>query len=133
MFQEMVLQLWKSYPKFRNESAISTWMYRIGLNTAISHLRKRPKNVFKISLSEDVFQIPDPAYFATENTGIAALHQAIAQLNTIEKAIMMLYLEEKSYREIALILGITKSNVGVKISRIKEKLEIILKSYNHEL
>lgn len=107
-------------------------MYRIGLNTAISNFRKTSKGIFKTSISDDVFQVPDPGQFSDENGNIAALHKAIGELDTIEKAVIMLYLEEKSYEEMSAILGITKSNVGVKLNRIKGKLEKKLKSYSYE-
>ncbi|HYG38558.1 MAG TPA: sigma-70 family RNA polymerase sigma factor [Cytophagales bacterium] len=132
MFQEIVLQLWKAFPSFRNESSVSTWMYRIGLNTAVSNFRKVSKGVFKTSISDAVFQVPNPGDFYPESDQIIALHKAISELNTIEKAVVMLYLEEKSYEEIAEILGITKSNVGVKLLRIKGKLEKTLKTYSYE-
>ena len=132
MFQEIVLQLWKAFPSFRKEAAAGTWMYRVGLNTAISNYRKTSQGLFKTALSKAVFQVPDPAQLSIEGDNIASLHKAIATLNNIEKAIVMLYLEEKSYEEIAAIIGITKSNVGVKLSRIKSKLEKILKHYKYE-
>lgn len=132
LFQEIVLQLWKAFPNFRKESAITTWMYKIGLNSAVSYVRKTSKNIFQISFSEAVFQVPDPEQFKSESESIVALHKAISQLSTIEKAVIMLYLEEKSYEEMAAIIGITKSNVGIKLSRIKQKLEKTLKSYTYE-
>lgn len=133
LFQEIVLQLWKAWPSFRKESKVSTWMYRIGLNTAISVFRKKSKGLFTVSLSVGAFEIPDPAKFSAENENISALHKAIATLSSVEKAIIMLYLEEKTYREIAEITGISKENVGVKLNRIKSKPEVILKPISHEL
>ena len=132
LFQEIILQLWKAYPSFRNESAVSTWIYRIGLNTAVSNFRKASKRFFKTSISDAVFEVPNPSEFTDKNDQIVALHKAISHLNTVEKALIMLYLEQKSYDEIGEILGITRSNVGVKLMRIKEKLEKTLKSYSYE-
>ena len=132
LFQEIVLQLWKAYPNFRKESSISTWMYRIGLNTAISNFRKASKGIFQTSMQDEVFQVPDPDHFTQDNGRIAVLHQAIGKLNTIEKAVIMLYLEEKSYEEMAAILGISKSNVGVKLNRIKSNLEKTIKTHHYE-
>ena len=128
LFQEMVLQLWKAFPGFRQESTVSTWMYRISLNTAISNFRHQKRRLFNTPLPEMAFEIPDPGQFSAANEKIAALHGAISNLSTIEKAVIMLYLEEKSYEEMAHILGISKTNVGVKLNRIKSKLEIQLKS-----
>ena len=107
-------------------------MYRIGLNTAITDFRKTSRSIFKTAISDAVFQVPDPGELSPENGNIASLHRAIAELNNIEKALVMLYLEQKSYEEIAAILGISKSNVGVKLNRIKGKLEKILTDNGYE-
>jgi RNA polymerase sigma factor (sigma-70 family) len=133
LFQEIVLQLWKSFPSFRNESKLSTWMYRVALNTAISSFRKEIKKPERLSLSQAEFQIPDIGNLADENENLLLLQQAILQLTKIERALIMLYLEEKSYQEIGEIMGITHSNVGVKLNRIKMKLEKIIKANNYEL
>lgn len=133
LFQEIVLQLWKSFPTFRNESLPTTWMYRVALNTAVSNFRKEVRKPARQSISGAEFQIPDISQFPDEHENLSLLRQAIQHLTKIEKAIIMLYLEEKSYDEISEIMGITKSNVGVKINRIKTKLETIIKSVNHEL
>lgn len=132
LFQEIVLQLWKAFPSFRNESLRTTWMYRVALNTAISNFRKEGKKPVKQSISHAEFQIPDISQFQDEHKNLSLLKQAIQHLTKIEKAIIILYLEEKSYDEISEITGITKSNVGVKLNRIKRKLETIIKSVNHE-
>ena len=132
LFQEIVLQLWRSFPGFKNESQSSTWMYRVALNTAISNFRKESKKPGRRSILDEDFQIPDFSDdHQTEHLGI--LNQAIKQLNEIEKAIIMLYLDEKNYEEIAEITGITKNNVGVKLNRIKIKLEKIIKVSNHDV
>jgi RNA polymerase sigma-70 factor (ECF subfamily) len=118
LFQEVVLNMWKGYPSFRGDSSIQTWMYRIALNTCVTFLRKsgaRPKTT---SLSEDMMVYDD----ATDAMQIKELYTLINRLNEIEKAIVLLYLEERSYDEIAQIVGITRNNVGVRINRIKEKL-----------
>ncbi|CAN5819980.1 RNA polymerase sigma factor [soil metagenome] len=132
LFQEIVLQLWKAFPNFRQEAQPSTWMYRVALNTAISNFRKKSKGFFATSLSEAELQIPDPQQFSLGDDNIGILHRAIAQLSPVEKAIILLYLEEKTYGEMAEVIGITKSNVGVSLSRIKTKLEKILKSLPYE-
>lgn len=133
LFQEIVLQLWKAFPSFRNESLRTTWMYRVALNTAISNFRKEIRKPGRQSISRSEFQIPDISQFEDEHDNLSLLKQAIQQLSKIEKAIIMLYLEEKSYEEISEIMGITKSNIGVKLNRIKTKLEAIIKSSHHEL
>jgi RNA polymerase sigma-70 factor (ECF subfamily) len=126
LFQEIVLQLWKSYPKFKQEARFSTWMYRIALNTAITHYRKeqrRPQAVFL-----EGFEMPDLAASNSDNEDIRILYKAIEQLSAVEKAIILLFLEERSYEEIAEITGITKNNVGVKLNRTKQKLDLIFKT-----
>lgn len=133
LFQEIVLQLWRSFPTFKKESLLSTWMYRVALNTAISQFRKDIRKPERQSLSKAEFQIPDLGFLQDENENALLLNQAIQQLTRIEKAVIMLYLEEKSYREISEIMGITQSNVGVKLNRIKIKLEKIIKKDNYEL
>lgn len=133
LFQDIILQLWRSFPAFRNESRVSTWMYRVALNTAISQFRKDIKRPERRALSAAEFQIPDIDWLEQDNENSALLKQAIQQLSRIEKAVILLYLEEKSYREISDIMGITESNVGVKLNRIKTKLENIIKKNNYEL
>jgi RNA polymerase sigma-70 factor (ECF subfamily) len=120
LYQEVVLNLWKAYPKFRNESRISTWIYRIALNSCISDLRKESKRQREISLSlsEDIVFEP----YNMEND-IKELYHLIYQLKTLERAIILLWLEDKSYQEIADITGLTLSNVATKLKRIKEKLK----------
>ncbi|MNL06404.1 ECF RNA polymerase sigma-E factor [compost metagenome] len=127
LFQEVVLQLWKAFPSFRQESKPSTWMYRIALNTAITNFRKESRRPESKGISADEFQIPDLGTYSEENEQMSMLKQAIDALTEIEKAIILLYLEEKSYEEISEIIGISKTNVGVRINRIKIKLEKIIK------
>lgn len=120
LFQEICLQLWKSYPNFREEAKFSTWMYRVALNTAISNIRKS-KNSFSFEPLRETDRIPDES--SDEKEQIKLLYRAISKLNRIDKAIILLWLEEKNYEEIATIMGTTKSNVSVKLVRIKQKLE----------
>ncbi|MBN1819641.1 MAG: sigma-70 family RNA polymerase sigma factor [Prolixibacteraceae bacterium] len=127
LFQEICLQLWKSYPNFREESLFSTWMYRVALNTAISTIRKK-KNNFEVESLKNQEQIPDEPFEEKEN--VARLYKAISKLNNIDKAIILLWLEEKNYDEIASVMGTTKSNVSVKLVRIKRKLEEIIFKQN---
>ena len=122
LFQEIVIQLWKAYPKFKGESKLSTWLYRVAINTAISGLRK-VKNFIQ---SYEPGTLPGHLVNTDDNKEkeeyFKQLYHAINQLNQIEKAIVMLYLEDKSYEEMKDILGINEGNLRVKMNRIKEKL-----------
>ena len=119
LYQEVVLNLWKSFPKFRQECKVSTWIYRIALNTCISFIRK-DKNVPEIvSLTLENDQTDDDD--ETEAM-LRKLYRMINQLGQLEKSIILLYLEDKSYEEISEITGLTVTNVATKLSRIKEKL-----------
>lgn len=120
LFQEICLQLWKSYPSFREEARFSTWMYRVALNTAISNVRKEKKVPMYEQLRE-TDRIQEDG--SDEKERIKLLYRAISKLNRIDKAIILLWLEEKNYEEIASIMGTTKTNVSVKLVRIKRKLE----------
>jgi RNA polymerase sigma-70 factor (ECF subfamily) len=119
LYQEVVYNLWKSFPKFRNECSQSTWIYRIALNTCISGMRKelrKPQHVSILNLNEYLVA-PE-----SMEENIKEMYKLIYQLKTVERAVILLYLEEKSYQEIADITGLTVSNVAVKLKRIKEKL-----------
>ncbi|WP_297087131.1 sigma-70 family RNA polymerase sigma factor [uncultured Draconibacterium sp.] len=129
LFQDICLQLWRSYPNFRGDAKISTWMYRVALNTAISNVRKKDKGLHFEQLNENDRNDTENS---DEKEQVKLLYQAIARLNRIDKAIILLWLEEKSYDEIALILGISKTNVSVKLVRIKRKLEEIIFSTMNE-
>jgi len=120
LFQEICLQLWRSYPNFREEAKFSTWMYRVALNTAISNVRKQKTDLHFEQLHNNDRMEAEPS---DEKEQIQLLYRAISKLNQIDKAIILLWLDEKSYDEIASILGISKTNVSVKLVRIKRKLE----------
>ena len=126
LFQEITIQLWRAFPKFRGDSKFSTWMYRVGLNTAITLYRKSKRSL-KTSDIEDVsFKIKAEEYDDTEEEQLKLLYKAVHQLNDIEKALVFLYLEDKDYREISETLGITEVNARVKMNRVKTKLRKIL-------
>jgi RNA polymerase sigma-70 factor (ECF subfamily) len=125
LFQEVVLQLWRGYPSFKEQSKITTWMYRVALNTAITGLRKRKRRPNHLDL-ETAEHVPMPQGNVDAPEEVQFLYKAITQLSEVERAITMLYLEEHSYDEIAEIIGITANNVGVKINRIKVKLRKLL-------
>lgn len=120
LYQEVVYNLWKSFAGFRNESAPSTWIYRVALNTCITGLRKymkRPQHVSLSALSAHLI-VADEL-----DDAIREMYRLIRHLSSLEKAIVMLYLDEHSYQEIADITGLTPTNVGVRLVRIKEKLK----------
>jgi RNA polymerase sigma-70 factor (ECF subfamily) len=123
LFQEILLQLWKSWPSYKADSKVSTWMYRVGLNTAITRLRKNTKKPLFQAISSEHNLIPDDESQRIDIILDKELQVAISYLNKIDKALVMLYLDEKSYKEIAEIMGLSESNVGVKINRIKKKLK----------
>ncbi len=118
-YQEMVIRLWKSYPSFKNQSAFSTWLYRVALNTAIDIIRKQTIRPMYIELSKNEYHIPDDGS-DVESDERNRLYRAINRLSEPEKAIILLYLEEYGYKEISEIIGISESNVGTKINRINK-------------
>ena len=130
LFQEILIQLWKAYPSFRGDAKFSTWMYRVGLNVALQFARKDIKKpgFDDIDQASEVLDIPEEGSYKDQK---GRLLIAIGRLNEIEKAIAMLYLEEKSYEEISEIMGITQNYVRVKMNRIKNKLKELLKPNNH--
>ncbi|HXB90797.1 MAG TPA: sigma-70 family RNA polymerase sigma factor [Puia sp.] len=124
--QEMIYQLWKSGHRFDADHKFTTWMYRIALNVAISYYRRQHRSGVRVSLSGDMHLLnladgPDDGAVIEEK--IDRLQVFIRELGELDKALMILYLEEKSYREIADILGISETNVATKLSRIKAALK----------
>ena len=120
LYQEVVLNLWKAFPNFRNESQTSTWIYRIALNTCISDFRRNAKlrqNV-PLSFSEHIIFEQN-----TKSVEIQELYLLIYKLNKIERSIILLWLEEKSYQEISDITGFSVANVATRLKRTKEKLK----------
>ncbi|WP_299162303.1 sigma-70 family RNA polymerase sigma factor [uncultured Eudoraea sp.] len=122
LYQEIVYQLWKSYDSFRNESKISTWMYRIALNTAIGQLKKRKKQSITTSIDQVVLRQTEN-YDTEFEKRLKMVYEQIHQLNILEKGLILLLLEGKKYEEIAEITGLSETNVGTRISRIKQKLK----------
>jgi RNA polymerase sigma-70 factor, ECF subfamily len=120
LFQEIVLQLWKSFSSFRGEAKITTWMYRIALNTAISGFRKDTRKVKTEDLNDAHFNISERPDDREEN--FQKLQWAIRQLSEIDRAMIMMALEEVPYEEIAETVGISQNNVRVRMNRIREKL-----------
>ena len=126
LFQEIVLQLWRSYPKYKGDAKVSTWMYRVALNTAITRLRKSSKRKDIYPLTDQHYDLPESDSRRLDIEYDHELRVAINALNKFDRALVMLYLDEKSYKEMAEILEISESNIGVKISRIKQKLKEII-------
>lgn len=126
LFQEIVLQLWKSFPSFRGDSKITTWMYRIALNTAISGLRKQNRQVITRKLENYHFNISETEPDSREED-YERLHWAIRQLSEIERAMIMMALDDIPYEEIAETMGITQNNVRVRMNRIREKIRRLIK------
>lgn len=126
LFQEIVYQLWRSYGSFKGDSNISTWLYRVALNTAITSLRKRKKVPEHAELDDQVINLPGSFDKSDRSEQVQQLYFAIRSLGEVDRALVMLYLEELSYKKIAEILGLTEDNVGVKLNRIKSKLRVLI-------
>jgi len=123
LIQEMMIQIWQSIHKYNDQYKISTWLYRISLNVAISFYRKKSTRSKKYTeLTEHLIEPPVEDKSENERQ-LNLLEKFISELKEIDKALMILYLEDKNHSEIAEILGITVSNVGTKIGRIKDKLK----------
>jgi len=131
LFQDILIQLWNAYPSFKGLSKFSTWMYRVALNTAIAQIRKGKKLENEELTPEFKFDVPEHEGDDEREERIKLLHRAISRLNKAEKAIIMLYMDDYSYEEISEIVGISVSNVGVKIIRIKKKLQIFLNALGY--
>lgn len=126
LFQDILINLWESYSSFRGESKFSTWMYRVSLNVAMQRLRKTGREKEYATYPADFDEIEHPQKETLPEKELQTMHTAIQQLSDIEKAIVMLYLEEKGNEEIAEIVGISQNYVRVKMTRIREKLKRII-------
>ena len=123
LLQEMMIQIWKSLNKYNDTFAITTWLYRISLNVAISFYRKNAnRQNSKVPLIEELASTKDEAGNGKQEQ-LKFLEKFIAELNDIDRALMLLYLEDKSHAEIAEIMGLSVTNVGTKVGRIREKLK----------
>ncbi|TRX50896.1 sigma-70 family RNA polymerase sigma factor [Fulvivirga sp. M361] len=121
--QEVTIQLWRSHHKFRNKSRLSTWVYRVTLNVCLTLARKQKRGVDTVALLEtDVHESESEA----EKEQVAMLYKSIRQLKESDRAIILLYLEDKSYKEMAEILGITVTNVGARVNRVKNQLKELI-------
>lgn len=119
------MQIWKSRLNFKDQSSWSTWVYRISLNVCLAYLKK-DKNKARIFVSDPIEDVVVPKERVNDPTEVDLLYHAIKQLSEVERAIIILYLEEIPYREIGEMMNISTSNVGVRINRIKAKLKMIV-------
>jgi RNA polymerase sigma factor (sigma-70 family) len=127
--QEILMQLWNSFSKFDGRVKISTWIYRIALNTAISFYRNDCKhNDKKVSLDASVISFSSLEHDSETDENVVMLYQFIERLDEMDKALILLYLDDNKYKDIADILGISETNVATKISRIKKNLK---EKFNH--
>jgi len=128
LYQEIIMNAWNAYPRFKGLSKFSTWLYKVALNTALSENRK---NKF-FGLLSDLDHLKNRASIENQNEDIAMLYFAIEQLDPLEKSIALLYLDELAYKEISEITGLTESNIGVRLNRLKSKIKSILENYKRE-
>lgn len=125
LYQEVVINLWKAYPRFRGECAASTWVYRIGLNTCISFFRKSKSQPEVVPITVDLEAFADEE---DKTASLRELYRMINCLGQLERALILLWLEERSHQEIAEIIGISRNNVAVRLNRIREKLKAMSNS-----
>jgi len=129
LYQEICLQLWRSAGNFRGESKYSTWLYRVAINTAINSVRRKNRSISTVELD------PSRHYSIKDNNReqqTSNLMKAVSRLNKIDRAIILLWLEEKKYDEISDIIGLTRSAVSVRLVRIRKKLEELIKEMENE-
>ena len=131
LFQEIVLQLWKSYGTFRGESQVSTWMYRVAVNTALTFFKKEKKKPDNARMHPEM-DVKDDTEVSHRETQLDYFYKAVQQLNQVEKALIFLFLEGQSHKEIGSNLGITEGNARVKLNRTKDKLQEIIKKQGYE-
>lgn len=119
--QEIITQLWRTFSSYDQSQTFSTWMYRVALNVSISWVRRNSVRLrYMTALDDSVHEIPDTSSQPSQDERIAFLRAFIDDLDPLNRALMLLYLEERSYREIGEILGITETNVATKLSRLKQ-------------
>jgi RNA polymerase sigma-70 factor (ECF subfamily) len=125
LYQDIIIQLWKSYPKFRGEAKFSTWLYRIAINTALASFTRKKRVIQTTDVELYNIQMPYEEDIGLKEEQHQQLHTAIQQLNDVEKSIVILYLEDKSYETMEEILGISNATLRVKMNRIKDKLRTL--------
>lgn len=134
-YQEVCLQIWKSKDNFHGNSEWSTWIYRLSLNVCMTLQTKESKRNRQTSHFSSLNEIADQELFSFQDESLTQLYNAIKQLSELDRAIIILYLEKKSHKETAIIIGTTPNNIGVRIQRIKKKLKTLIinhKSINYE-
>jgi RNA polymerase sigma-70 factor (ECF subfamily) len=129
--QEILLQLWRSYSSFRNQSTFSTWMYRVALNTALMYRRKQKRRWLTVSI--DDFSPPQAEdHSAADDEEVQLLYRCIQELPRLDRAVILMQLEQKSYQEIADVTGMSEGNVSVRIVRIKQRLRTMLEERGYK-
>ena len=126
LFQEIVLQLWRSFDSFKGDSKFSTWMYRVSLNTAIILIRKKNRTIVTSSIENQIITIDTNDQDPESEERLQLLYAAIKLLNDVERALVLMYLEDLPYKDIAETLGISEVNARVKMNRVKLKLKEII-------
>ena len=129
LFQEIVLQLWRSYGSFKGNSKITTWMYRIALNTAMTLFRKKSRSIKTDELQDFHYKKETEEDDSEQAQQISTLYSIIKMLPDTERAIVMMYLDDLPYKEIAANLGITEGNARVKMNRLKKTLKELMEKY----
>lgn len=131
LYQEMLIQLWQSFPRFQGASKLSTFIYRVVLNTALTHQRKAKRRGQAVPLETALYHLPDAGAAETEvaqqrERQVSMLYQCINELKAEDRAIILLHLEGNAYEDMAEILGVTVNNIGVRLLRVKQRLQKLL-------
>lgn len=125
LFQDIILQLWRAYGSFNGDSKVSTWIYQVALNNAITRFRKDTKREKFLGLDDSAFDIA-AADNKEENEEVLQMYEAIKKLSEVERAITILYMDDHTYKEIGEVMGLSESNVGFKLNKIRTKLKTII-------
>lgn len=129
--QEILMQCWRAFPKYDTDRVFSTWMYRIALNVAISYVRRHSlRQRHHATLDTRIHEMPDQQ--AVGNDDVDFLYRFIDQLDALNRGLLLMYMEERTYREIADVLGISESNVATKINRLKQRLRKTSEANNRQ-
>lgn len=131
LLQEIILQLWKSYERFEGGAQFSTWMYRVSLNTALTYFKKERRKPEQVAIQADFERVAEE-YCGEKDFQLQLFYRAVQELSKVEKALIFLFLEGQSHKEIGSNLGIAEGNARVKLNRTKDKLQTIIKSYGYE-
>lgn len=131
LYQEMLIQLWQSFPRFQGNAKLSTFIYRVALNTALTHQRKAKRRVDQASLEDQLYRLPDSSdgdveAIKQQEQRVNMLYECINELKKEDRAIILLHLEGNAYEEMADVLGITVNNIGVRLLRVKKRLQKLL-------